>query len=120
MSDIDCHVNEANPAPLEISSSEFHLVRQILMLFHRKLDYVGKVVRSLRDYSTLELFEYVVMFSKPRDTRVTPRLGNATMEAREAGPTDFLVDANGKILEKNRNTVLRVPAKGKRTMATIY
>ena len=89
------------------------MIRQILMLFHRKLDYVGQVVRSLRDYPTLELFEYVAMFSKPHDTRVAPRLGNATMGARKAGPTDFLVDVNGKIRVKTGNKVLRVPAKGK-------
>lgn len=82
------------------------------MLYHRKLDYVGQVVRSLRDYPVMELFEYIVMFSKPSNTKVGSEIRNATMQAREAGSIDFQIDQNGRILQKSGNKMLRVPAMG--------
>ena len=56
---------------MNISETEYHLIRQILLLMNRKLSDIGYLVRTLRDYKIEPIFELLTKFNSPSNIRIS-------------------------------------------------
>lgn len=104
---IEWAINSHNPGHYQISASEMHLIRQILLLTHRKLQDIGHVVRTLRAYQTSEIFDYLANFNRPRSKQLSQNmLTNGTQRNKSAPRSSghFITDNQGRIIESNNDT----------------
>jgi hypothetical protein len=64
-SPIDWALNcKTNPS-IKIENTEYHLIRQIIMLHHRKITDIASAIQSLKPYSTFEIFNHLSLFQNP-------------------------------------------------------
>ena len=104
---IEWAINSNQNRQTQISASEMHLIRQILLLTHRKLQDIGHVVRTLRPYKTSDIFDYLVNFNRPRSKQLNPNLLTNGTQRNKSVPRlsgHFVTDSQGRIVESNNDT----------------
>lgn len=70
--DIFYSINDMNGGiQLNISETEYHIIRQILLLMNRKLNDIGHIIRTLRSYQIEEIFGYLTKFNSPSNVRIS-------------------------------------------------
>ena len=96
---------------MTIMNTEYHLVRQILLLLHRKLNDIGHIVRTLRPYPTEDIFSFLIKFNSPSHIKIrnnsfdpeppTNLLDNlsAYQKIQASGAKNFVPDVRGNIIE---------------------
>ena len=67
---IDWATNQESPKNTAFMDTEYHLIRQILLLLHRKLNDIGHIVRTLRPYSSEEIFSFLFQFNSPSHVKI--------------------------------------------------
>jgi hypothetical protein len=55
---------------MTILNTEYHLVRQILLLLHRKLSDISHIIRTLRSYPIEEIFSLLTKFNSPSHVKI--------------------------------------------------
>lgn len=107
---IDWAVNDKHPKDINILNTEYHLIRQILLLLHRKLTDIGHIVRTLRPYPTEDIFRFLTKFNSPSHVKIqsnsfdpdnptSPLESGSTVRLQTSGAKQFTPDAFGNIVE---------------------
>lgn len=117
---IDWAVNDKHPKDITILNTEYHLIRQILLLLHRKLTDIGHIVRTLRPYPTEDIFRLLTKFNSPSHVKIqsnsfdpenptVPLDQGSNVRLQTSGAKQFTPDAHGNIVESRPDeTSLRI------------
>lgn len=62
---IDFSINCKSTPRLNIESTEYHLIRQVIMLLHRKITDLSSIIKTLKPYSSFEIFNHLTRFKNP-------------------------------------------------------
>lgn len=58
-------LNSKVQPPLEVQKTEYHLVRQIILLNQRKINDLSVIIQSIKPYSSYEIFNHLSRFKSP-------------------------------------------------------
>lgn len=65
---LDWAVNESSSSKLNEQCSEYHILRQVILLEVRKIQDIEKVIQRLRIYPATDIFDYLEQFKAPDRT----------------------------------------------------
>ena len=114
---IDWAVNDKYPKDMTILNTEYHLVRQILLLLHRKLSDIGHIIKTLRSYPIEDIFSLLIKFNSPSHVKIQntsfdpenpSQLIDSHSQFRLQNSTgkQFIPDIRGNIVEGRKKLIL--------------
>ena len=88
-----------------------------MLLLHRKLNDIGHIVRTLRPYSTEDIFSLLLKFNSPSHVKIQtnsfdPEMPTNLLDTHSAyrmqnsQGKQFIPDSRGNIIEGNLNIIL--------------